>query len=144
MNILVDSDFLSQEHIKDIEDKYAAKYVFEACIKDAKGKWLNFPTAIFYTDKAHPEGSNYFAMFMLNGNPMIADGITAVEDVVYTGLETEDQVVYSRYRHDFRSLNNGAYIDGGRDYFRYGGDSYNDYNVVRFKVVKDRLEIING
>ena len=144
MNILVDSDFLTKEQIKDIEEKYAATYVFEACIKDAKGKWLNFPAAIFYTNKAHPEGSNYFAMFMLHGHPMIADGITAVENVLYTGLEAEDQVVYSRYRHDFRSLNNGAYIDGGRDYFRYGGDSFNDYNVVRFKVVKDRLEIVNG
>ena len=89
MNILVDSDFLTKEQIKDIEDKYAAKYVFEACIKDAKGKWLNFPAAIFYADKAHPEGSNYFATFLLNGYPMIADGITAVENVMYTGLEAE-------------------------------------------------------
>lgn len=143
MNILNECTFLTQEQIKDIEEKYNAYYVFEACIKDAKGKWLNFPAAIFYTNKTYPKGSNYFAMFILHGCLMIADGITAVENVVYTGLEAEDQVVYSRYRHDFRSLKNGAYIDGGRDYFRYGGDSFNDYNVVRFKVVKDRLDIIN-
>lgn len=143
MNILNECTFLTQEQIRDIEDKYAGTYVFESCLKDKDGKWLNFPAAIFYTDKAHPEGSNYFAMFILHGCLMIADGITAVKNVVYTGLEAEDQVVYSRYRHDFRSLKNGAYIDGGRDYFRYGGDSFNDYNVVRFKVVKDRLDIIN-
>jgi len=143
MKILNECTFLKEKDINGIEEKYNAKYVFEACIKDTKCKWLNFPAAIFYTEKAHPEGSNYFAMFMLHGYPMIADGISAVKDVMYTGLEAEEEVVYSRYRHDFRSLKNGAYIDGGRDYFKYGGDKFNDYNVVRFKVVEDRLEIVD-
>ena len=94
MKILNECTFLKEKDINGIEKKYNAKYVFEACIKDIKGKWLNFPAAIFYTEKAHPEGSNYFAMFMLHGHPMIADGISAVKDVMYTGLEAEEEVVY--------------------------------------------------
>jgi hypothetical protein len=75
---------------------------------------------------------------------MIANGLSAVQDVVFKGIEAEGEVIYSRYRHDYRSGVNGTFVDGGRDYFRYGGDKFEDYNIVSFKVNRDRLEIIDA
>lgn len=53
----------------------------------------------------------------------------------------DDEVIYSRYRHDFRE-HNGVYIDGGRDYTRYGGKRIDEAIPVKLKVNKDKLEII--
>lgn len=141
MNILNECTFLTQEQITDIEDKYAGTYVFESCLKDKDGKWLNFPAAIFYTEKAHPEGSNYFAMFMLHGHPMIADGISATEGHIVGIKAFNGDVIYSRYRHDYRvSSDKTVFIDGGRDYLRSG--MYETDRFVNMKVNKERLEIV--
>ncbi len=142
MNILNECTFLTQEQIADLEEKYAGTYVFESCLKDKDGKWLNFPVAIFYTEKAHPKGSNYFAMFMLHGYPMIADGISATEGHIVGVKAFNNEVIYSRYRHDYRlSSDKTVFIDGGRDYLRSG--MYETDRFVNMKVIKDRLEIVN-
>lgn len=148
MRINTDCSFIKPEGIKTIEREYNAKYVLET---DLLGKdqfsgatfWGNKPAAIFYTEKAHPKGSNYFALYFRGDSLMITDGLPSIKDVVFKGLEAEGEVIYSRYRHDFRHVKNGAFVDGGRDYFRYGGDNLSDYNVVKFKVVEDRLEFID-
>lgn len=142
MIINTDSSFLKKETIETIEKEYKAKYVLESCLKYKDGGWANRPAAIFYTKEAHPQGSNYFALYFRGDTLMITDGLPSIKDVVFSGIEAEGEVVYSRYRHDFREGKNGAYVDGGRDYFKYGGDRFSDYNVVKFKVVKDHLEII--
>lgn len=134
--------FISLDGIKKVEEKYNAKYVLESCLKMKTG-WANFPVAIFYTEEAHPEGSNYFAVYRdADGVFGITNGLSAVDDVTFAGLEAEGEVVYSRYRHDFRESKNGAFVDGGRDYFKYGGDPFNDYNIVKFKVEKNNLTFI--
>ena len=147
MKIDTKCSFIKEDMISVIEREYNAKYVLET---DLLGKdkfsgatfWLNKPAAIFYTEKAHPRGSNYFALYFDGSSLMITDWLPSVKDVVFSGIEAEGEVVYSRYRHDYREGKNGAFVDGGRDYFRYGGDRFSDYNVVKFKVVKDHLEII--
>lgn len=141
MNILNECTFLTAEQIKDIEEKYAGKYVFESCLKDKDGKWCNFPAAIFYTEKAHPEGSNYFAMFLSHGQIMIADGSSATEGHI-VGVEAfNKEIIYSRYRHDYRiSSDKTVFIDGGREYLRSG--MYETNRFVNMKVIKDRLEIV--
>lgn len=149
MKINTESSFLKEDNIKTIEREYNAKYVLET---DLLGKdkfsgatfWGNKPAAIFYTEKAHPRGSNYFALYFRGDTLMITDGLPSIKDVVFNGLEAEGEVIYSRYRHDFREGKNGAFVDGGRDYFKYGGDRFSDYNVVKFKVVGDHLEFIDG
>ena len=139
--------FLTPETIENIELEYNAKYVLETDLRSKDQYsgamfWANRPAAIFYTEKAHPRGSNYFALFFRGDTLFIADGLYSVKDVVFQGLEAEGVVEYSRYRHDYREVKNGAYVDGGRDYFKYGGDNFDDYNIVKFKVVEDRLEFI--
>lgn len=143
MKIRNECSFLKPEGIEKVEKKYNAKYVLETCVKGTDGNWFNWPAAIFYTEEAHPAGSNYFALYRNScGESMIANGLSAVDGIVFAGIEVEGVVTYSRYRHDNRACHNGVFVDGGRDYFKYGGDNFNDYNVVRFKVVKDKLEII--
>ena len=137
MKIHNECTFLKEEGLAKIEQKYNAKYVFETCIKDKTGAWCNFPVAIFYTEQAHPQGSNYLALYHNGIQFMIADGITATEE--FSGLQIGDDVIYSRYRHNYNGLN-GAYIDGGRDYVRYSPDLG---NLVKLKVNKDKLEVIN-
>lgn len=138
MHVDTRSSFLKEEGIKKLEETRNAKYVFEATVKTKDGGWVNKPMAIFYSEKAHPAGSNYFAVYMEHGVPYITDGITATEPV-YTGIVDGERVVYSRYRHDFRQTNSGA-IDGGRDYCRLVGDKP---KTVKFRVVKDHLEFVD-
>lgn len=148
MKINTDCSFISKDRIETFEKEFNAKYVLES---DLKGKdkhsgatfWVNTPAAIFYTEKKHPKGSNYFALYFKGDSLMITDGLPSIKGVIFQGIEAEGEVIYSRYRHDYRAGKNGAFVDGGRDYFRYGGDNFNDYNIVKFKVVEDRLEFIN-
>jgi hypothetical protein len=140
MKILNECSFLKNDSIEIIEKKYDAKYVLESCIKNINGSWCNFPAAIFYTQESHPDGSNYFAMYIHpeRGGLMITNGISATEPV-YAGLKVGDNIIYSRYRHDFRSEGD-AFVDGGREYFRFSGPQE---DIVRFKIFKDKLEILD-
>ena len=148
MKIDTKCSFIKPEMIEVFEREFNAKYILETDLlnKDKYSGatfWSNIPGAIFYTEKAHPRGSNYFALYFQDSSLMITDGLPSIKDVVFKGIEVEGEVVYSRYRHDYREGKNGAFVDGGRDYFRYGGDQFNDYNIVKFKVVEDRLGFIN-
>lgn len=142
MKLRNECSFIKPAGIRAIERDYNAKYVLETCLKAKDGGWANFPAAVFYTDEPHPQGSNYFAMYFHEGDLMITDALPSIKDVIFEGLEAEGEVVYSRYRHDYREGKNGAFVDGGRDYFRYGGDRFDDYHRVKFKVVKDSVEFI--
>jgi len=148
MKINTKCSFIKENMIEAFEREYNAKYLLESDLL-AKDKysgatyWVNKPAAIFYTEKAHPRGSNYFALYFEGDSLMITDALPSIKDIVFFGIEAEGEVVYSRFRHDYRAGKNGAFVDGGRDYFRYGGDKFEDYNIVKFKVVEDRLEFIN-
>ena len=119
LKLLNKTSFLKPESIPLVEKKYNAKYLLETCIKNISGEWCNFPAAIFYAKEPHPDGSNYFALYIHpeRGGLMITDGISAVKDVVFSGIDTGEGVLYSRYRHDYRTHNN-CMVDGGRDYFK--------------------------
>jgi hypothetical protein len=140
MRLLNECSFINSAGIEKLEKAYNAKYIFESCLKGRDDTWLNFPAAIFYTEVAHPDGSNYFAMYGKDGHMFIANGISATE-VEYSGIQVGNEVAYSRYRHDYRGLGE-CFIDGGRDYLRYGGDHTS--TLVKFKVVKDSIEFIDN
>lgn len=110
---------LPDDLIKDIESKYNAKYVIDSCLKSDSGNWLNFPAAFFYTEEKHPEGSNYFAFYKLEGSTYITNGIRISEGVFNGFLFEDGELVHSRYRHDWFE-HREAMVDGGRDYFRCG------------------------
>ena len=133
----------SEENIAIIEKAYKAKYVFESSIRrDEKLSWSDIPVAIFYTEKKHPEGSNYFGIWREPSSAVyIADAISAANEEIIGVVADNGDVIYSRYRHDFRTSPDGSvWIDGGRDYVRVGGN--NDF--VTMKVVDGVLTIINS
>lgn len=138
MNILIKSSMFNDKQIKRIEKSYNATYVCETCIK-SHDEWVNFPCAIFYTEKAHPEGSNYFAMyFNFDGDLTITNGITATEP--FFGVQVDDTVIYSRYRHDYRTLGDVS-VDGGRDYLKVCGNI--NAPQVKLQIIKDELKVIS-
>lgn len=55
-------------------------------------------------------------------------------------------IIYSTDRHDFKRCKcGGCFVDGGRDYFRYGGNNFtqveccvdNSYRLVKVNEVKN-------
>jgi hypothetical protein len=142
MKIHNESSWLKPDGIAKVEQMYNAKYVFESCLKTRFGGWSEFPVAIFYTEQAHPEGSNYFGLFKSEfGQLTICNGISALEEFI--GLQIGEDIIYSRYRHDYCTLNeneDGGFIDGGRDYVRTNPEIG---KLVKLKVVKDKLEVVD-
>lgn len=122
-----------------IEEKYNAKYVIDSCLADKNGGWCNFPCAIFYTEVAHPEGSNYFALYQNgDGQWRIANGISAVQGTLY-GLLVKEGLLNSRYRHDYVTMYD-CMVDGGRDYFKYSpSEESKDF---RFYIVEGKIREI--
>ena len=120
MKILIDNVFNKEIDTDKFAAQYDAKFVCETCIRGVNG-WINQASLIFYTEKAHPEGSNYMA---LTEDPirgwLISDGISVTEKPM-TGIVTDNGVMWSKYRHDFVGTEEGA-VDGGRDYTKINGD----------------------
>jgi len=74
-----------------------------------------------------------------DGTVMIADGIIATKETFSGVMAKNGDVIYSRYRHDYRTSDDGSvFVDGGRDYFRSG--VYDKEQYVSLRVNKDKLE----
>lgn len=121
----VESEIFTQDGIKKIEEHYGAKYVCDGCVQHSEdGPWANFPVAFFYSEEPHPEfGNQYFAMYWhpIDNDLRICDGTLSVKTPISAVVADDGEVVYSRYRHDYRPSKDGSvWIDGGRDYVRSG------------------------
>jgi hypothetical protein len=114
-----------------LEERRNAKYVCETCIQSSvpmdktqvmKPGWINHPVLVFYTPVAHPEGSNWFGIyFTAAGQGMICNAASAVEHDIQGVVAANGEIIYSKYRHDYRMSSDGtAMADGGRDYFKTG------------------------
>jgi hypothetical protein len=145
-----ESEIFKPEGITKIENHYNAKFIFDSCVKDKHGNWANMPMAIFYQADASkiPEGgSQYFGMYLRSVSPLepkspivpfIINGLTAIEPFQAV-VANNGEVVWSRYRHDYRKSQDGSvWIDGGRDYLRWIGAG----EVVNVRVNVDHLEVI--
>ena len=89
------------------------------------GGWVNYPANIFYQEEAHPQGSNYFAIYIepFTNQWMVTDALSSVQDPIQAfRLKNTGAFKWSHYRHDMREVVSGLYIDGGRDYTRIVGD----------------------
>lgn len=127
------------DSIAEIEKKYNAQYVFDSCLKTVDGDWANYPSAIFYTEKAHPEGSNYFALYKsITGDWMITNGLNAVQGEFLGFLFEDGDLVHSRYRHDY-FIHRNVMVDGGRDYFKSSSLDVDGAKRIYFKIEKDQI-----
>lgn len=143
MNIIKRQILLTTDEIYQYERFYKATWVGDFCIKTADGGWYNAPVAIFHTEKKHPIGSNYMAMFRsMNMGLSVADGISATEP--FTGLELPNgEVIYSAYRHDCW-CRRGWMVDGGRDYLKtsYSSHVSEPAKPVTLQIINASLEVI--
>lgn len=96
-----------------------AKYVGEFCARNLDG-WVNAPALLFWQETPPIEGySNYFMLFIQGGTLYITHGKWAEDDFEFDAITDGEEVIWSRYRHDYRELQSGiGAIDGGREYTR--------------------------
>jgi hypothetical protein len=110
-------------NIEKVEEKYKAKFVGQLCLRTAGGGWHGDDCGdVYYQETPPVEGySNYFALIYQNGGTYITSGASAVEGIIDGVIALDGEVIYSRYRHDYRTSTDGStFIDGGRDYVRGG------------------------
>jgi hypothetical protein len=128
-------------NIKKAEEKYGAKYIGDFCLKTVGGGWSEEPSAIFYQPNPNTElgHTHYFGLFTRMGSLYITKGDSAFEEPIAAIVGKDGEVVYSRYRHDFRTLTSdtNTFIDGGRDYCRRGGAAKSVYLTID----KDKLVV---
>ena len=133
MKLLNEPVLFSKENVKKIEDLKNAKYV---CDTEQNGLHI----AIFYGDDPHPDsGSRYFGLYYTGvENQLMITNCAFIEEQNITGVVAENgDVIYSRYRHDYRSSPDGSvFVDGGRAYLRT-----NSINTVNIAVKEGIIEI---
>jgi len=102
-----------------------AKYVADLAVRSAKGRWTGLPVAVFYTPTPRSEYHNhYFGLYKdsLTKKRMVCDA-DSVADHEWSGLEYNEEIVFSRWVHDFRAHPQiNVFVDGGPDYSRRVGN----------------------
>ena len=79
----------------------------------------DLPIDIFYRESPHPEfGNRYFGLYTRDGVVMIcnADQVEKLEFGMVK--DSAGNLHYSQSHHDYKVLDNGNMIDGGRAYIR--------------------------
>jgi hypothetical protein len=133
---------LRKKDLKKVEKDYNAKFVGEMPVRDSLGNWTPMPCLVFYTEEAHPQGSNWFGLYEnpMNGNLYICDAKSATEEP-FSGLLVDDLAIYSHWRHDYHVHPKGesAAIDGGFDYVKH---TMGEGQIVKLQVNKDKIELV--
>lgn len=101
------------EHYSE-KDGVPVKYV---CTTDLTNS--DQPYDIFYRETPHPEfGNKYFGLIHKHGTVYIcnADAVEAFDFGMIP--DSQGQLHYSQSHHDYNTVDNGNFIDGGRAYIR--------------------------
>jgi len=132
--------FYDSKIIKIVEEKYNAKYICETCPRVADG-WANQAVLLFWqSTPPQPHMSHYFCIGKkYDGTVVIMSGEETAKYPISGAVSDDGDVIYSRYRHDYRvSLDGSVFVDGGRDYTRTNASS----KLVTLKIVGDHLEVV--
>lgn len=120
-----------------VAEKYPGSiYVGEFAPKLKGGGFADIPEAVFWQPEAHPQGSNYFGLYVdpMSGKPYIRDALPDIDGEFEGILDEEGNLMYSAFQHDFQKFSDdGVFVDGGREYTRIGGKEMP--TVVKFKIV---------
>jgi hypothetical protein len=104
-----------------------AKYVADLCLKSRDGGWAQYPYSVFYIAEPRQGYSNrYFGLIYSGEEVFIVNADCVAYDTphktLWAGLRLPDgAVIFSQWRHDFKERDR-AFVDGGQDYFKLGGD----------------------
>ena len=143
MNIITKSEMFNPEGIAKVEALKEAIYVCETCLPGKNVGWVNNKVAIFWNkDPANipAGGSAWFGLFhsVTTGHLMVTNAIGATEGIIHGVLADNGDIIYSKYRHDYRVSPDGSvFIDGGRDYYR--GSVLDPERHIALKIVKGEL-----
>lgn len=140
MRVMKQRTVFSWEAIHSIQDAYQATWVCETCVKTVDGEWSNFPVAIFYQSNPTGNYNHHFGMYYRNSF-VICSVPSALEPFEAVSLDGE-HFYYSRFRHDFYSFPGGGFVDGGRDYTRFGGLDISKFQIARCQIVKDEIKVL--
>jgi len=105
-------------NIQKVEEKYKASFVGQFCLKTKHGGWSENPADVYYQEVVPIEGySHYFGLIIQQGSLYIVSGQSAIDEP-FSGIIADDgEIIYSRYRYDYRTSKDGSvWIDGGKDY----------------------------
>ena len=112
-NPVFDVDVVTKHYSE--KDGVPVKYV---CTTELKLN--NSPVDIYYRETPHPEFRNhYFGLrlshdgtaYICNADSIDGETIAMIED-------SKGDLHYSSYRHDYKVVDNGNMIDGGRSYVK--------------------------
>ena len=116
------------------KDGVPIKYVLTTEVK-----LNNTPCDIFFRDTPHPEfGNRYFGLRrdIVHGDIYIF-GADSIEGAQVAMVEdSKGDLYYSAYRHDYKTLDNGNIIDGGRAYVK-SNTGYRTFTVTNGELVED-------
>jgi len=108
---------LTPEQIHTVSENRNSRYVGEFSLPGKDGKWMNFPSSVFYT------GKGYFGIFF--NEEGIADIVSADKAMerVYTGViePKTNQILYSSFKDDDQDLY-GVSITGGLEDPKFEGE----------------------
>lgn len=112
------------------KDGVNVKYV---CTSALGGQ--EFAVDVFYRETPHPEfGNRYFGLYRNHfaaGAQIMITNADVIEELEFAMVEdSKGNLYYSAHRHDYKVLDNGNMIDGGRAYVRTntGVKSYKIFN----------------
>jgi len=97
------------------KDGEPVKYV---CTTDIVAS--DVPVDVYYRKTPHPEfGNRYFGLYHdhVKGHTMICNA-DKVESLEFGMIEQDGKYYYSQSHHDYKVLDNGKMIDGGRLYVK--------------------------
>lgn len=116
MDINKESALFSEENLKVISNLKKAEYV---CDTEHNG----ILCSVFYQYHPPETFDNYFALYYdENKRLMITSGSFIKAQTLDAVVSKEGEVLFSRYRHDYRKSKDGTVsIDGGREYTRAHG-----------------------
>lgn len=100
------------------KDGVPVKYV---CTTDLRAS--DVPVDVYYRETPHPEfGNKYFGLYYdhVREHMMICNADIIESEDFHFGCVSDGNVLhYSQSHHDYKSFDNGAMIDGGRQYTRH-------------------------
>jgi hypothetical protein len=127
-------------------DKIAAHYsekdgvpVNYVCTSALGGQ--EFAVDVFYRETPHPEFGNYYFGIYRNhfaaGAQIMITNADVIEELEFGMVEdSKGDLYYSAHRHDYKVLDNGNMIDGGRAYVRTNTD-VKPYRVFKGKFIEE-------
>lgn len=97
----------------------------------------DIPMDIFYRESPHPEfGNRYFGLCINHSGSLMITNADSIENFDFGLVEdSAGDMHYSMSHHDYKVLDNGNMIDGGRAYIR-SSTGAEFYRVIDGEMVK--------